>query len=236
MMILSVKNVSVNYGKVAALRGVSFDVERGRIVTLIGANGAGKSTTLKTISGLGPIASGEIYFEGKRIDRLLPQQIVKIGISHVPEGRRLFPSMTVMDNLEMGAFLRNNKRDIKNDLERAFKYFPVLSTRRKQRAGSLSGGEQQMLAIGRSLMAKPTLMLLDEPSIGLSPIMSRTIAKILNVINREGVSILLVEQNAKMALKLAHKGYVLETGRLVLGGTATELLSNEAVKSAYLGV
>jgi len=235
-MILSVKNVSVNYGKVAALRGVSFDVERGRIVTLIGANGAGKSTTLKTISGLGPIASGEIYFEGKRIDRLLPQQIVKIGISHVPEGRRLFPSMTVMDNLEMGAFLRNNKRDIKNDLERAFKYFPVLSTRRKQRAGSLSGGEQQMLAIGRSLMAKPTLMLLDEPSIGLSPIMSRTIAKILNVINREGVSILLVEQNAKMALKLAHKGYVLETGRLVLGGTATELLSNEAVKSAYLGV
>jgi len=236
MMILSVKNVSVNYGKVAALRGVSFDVERGRIVTLIGANGAGKSTTLKTISGLGPIASGEIYFEGKRIDRLLPQQIVKIGISHVPEGRRLFPSMTVMDNLEMGAFLRNNKRDIKNDLERAFKYFPVLSTRRKQRAGSLSGGEQQMLAIGRSLMAKPTLMLLDEPSIGLSPIMSRTIAKILNVINREGVSILLVEQNAKMALKLAHKGYVLETGRLVLGGTAAELLSNEAVKSAYLGV
>jgi len=235
-MILSVKNVSVNYGKVAALRGVSFDVERGRIVTLIGANGAGKSTTLKTISGLGPIASGEIYFEGKRIDRLLPQQIVKIGISHVPEGRRLFPSMTVMDNLEMGAFLRNNKRDIKNDLERAFKYFPVLSTRRKQRAGSLSGGEQQMLAIGRSLMAKPTLMLLDEPSIGLSPIMSRTIAKILNVINREGVSILLVEQNAKMALKLAHKGYVLETGRLVLGGTAAELLSNEAVKSAYLGV
>jgi branched-chain amino acid transport system ATP-binding protein len=177
-----------------------------------------------------------MYFEGERIDRLLPQQIVKIGISHVPEGRRLFPSMTVMDNLEMGAFLRNNKGDIKNDLERVFKYFPVLSTRQKQRAGSLSGGEQQMLAIGRSLMAKPTLMLLDEPSIGLSPIMSRTIGKILNVINREGVSILLVEQNAKMALKLAHKGYVLETGRLVLGGTAAELLSNEAVKSAYLGV
>jgi branched-chain amino acid transport system ATP-binding protein len=235
-MMLNVKNITVNHGKVAAVRGVSFDVEEGEIVTLIGANGAGKSTILKTISGLNKTASGEIYFEGKRIDRLLTHDIVKIGVSQVPEGRKLFPRMTVMENLEMGAYLRSSTKDVEGDLTRVFKYFPVLGDRRKQHAGSLSGGEQQMLAIGRSLMARPRLMLLDEPSIGLSPLMSQTIAKIISVINQEGVSILLVEQNAKLALKLAHRGYVLETGRIALGGAAAELLQDDAVKSAYLGV
>ena len=235
-MMLSVKKITVSHGKVAAVRDISFDVEEGEIVTLIGANGAGKSTILKTISGLNKTASGEIYFEGKRIDRLLTQDIVKIGVSQVPEGRKLFPRMTVMENLEMGAYLRSNTKDVEEDFTRVFKYFPVLGDRRKQRAGSLSGGEQQMLAIGRSLMAKPRLMLLDEPSIGLSPLMSQTIAKIIRVINQEGVSILLVEQNAKLALKLAHRGYVLETGRIALSGTADELLRDDAVKSAYLGV
>lgn len=235
-MMLNVKNITVNHGKVAAVRGVSFDVEEGEIVTLIGANGAGKSTILKTISGLNKTASGEIYFEGKRIDRLLTHDIVRIGVSQVPEGRRLFPRMTVMENLEMGAYLRSSTKDVEGDFTRVFKYFPVLGDRRKQHAGSLSGGEQQMLAIGRSLMARPRLMLLDEPSIGLSPLMSQTIAKIIRVINQEGVSILLVEQNAKLALKLAHRGYVLETGRIALGGAAAELLQDDAVKSAYLGV
>jgi len=233
---LNVKNITVNHGKVAAVRGVSFDVEEGEIVTLIGANGAGKSTILKTISGLNKTASGEIYFEGKRIDRLLTHDIVKLGVSQVPEGRKLFPRMTVMENLEMGAYLRSSTKDVEGDFTRVFKYFPVLGDRRKQHAGSLSGGEQQMLAIGRSLMARPRLMLLDEPSIGLSPLMSQTIVKIISVINQEGVSILLVEQNAKLALKLAHRGYVLETGRIALGGAAAELLQDDAVKSAYLGV
>ena len=235
-MMLNVKNITVNHGKVAAVRGVSFDVEEGEIVTLIGANGAGKSTILKTISGLNKTASGEIYFEGKRIDRLLTHDIVRIGVSQVPEGRKLFPRMTVMENLEMGAYLRSSTKDVEGDFTRVFKYFPVLGDRRKQHAGSLSGGEQQMLAIGRSLMARPRLMLLDEPSIGLSPLMSQTIAKIISVINEEGVSILLVEQNAKLALKLAHRGYVLETGRIALSGAAAELLRDDAVKSAYLGV
>jgi branched-chain amino acid transport system ATP-binding protein len=235
-MILSVRGLTVYYEKVAAVRDVSFEVEAGAIVTLIGANGAGKSTVLKTISGLKSIASGEVTFEGRRIDHLLPQEIVKLGISQVPEGRKLFPGMTVMENLEMGAYLRRSAAEIKQDLQKVFRYFPVLDKRRRQRAGSLSGGEQQMLAIGRSLMAKPKLMLLDEPSIGLSPLMSRTIGEILKIINREGVSILLVEQNAKLALKLAHRGYVLETGLLVLGGEANDLLRNEAVKSAYLGL
>jgi branched-chain amino acid transport system ATP-binding protein len=236
-MILSVRNVTIYHEKVAAVVDVSFDVEEGTIVTLIGANGAGKSTILKTISGLNPVASGEIHFEGKRIDRLLPQEIVRMGISQVPEGRKLFPGMTVLENLEMGAYVRTSgSRDMEEDMEKVFMYFPVLDKRRKQRAGSLSGGEQQMLAIGRSLMAKPKLMLLDEPSIGLSPLVSRTIGNIIRVINQEGVSILLVEQNAKLALKLAHRGYVLETGHVVLGGEATELLRNEAVNSAYLGL
>ncbi|HTY24477.1 MAG TPA: ABC transporter ATP-binding protein [Desulfomonilaceae bacterium] len=235
-MILSARGIDVYYGKVAAVRDVSFDIEEGKIVTLIGANGAGKTTILKTISGLERAVSGEIVFKGTRIERLLTQDIVRLGIGHVPEGRRLFPGMTVMENLGMGAYLRTQAQEIGRDLDRVFHYFPVLKNRRNQRAGSLSGGEQQMLAIGRALMSSPKLLLLDEPSIGLSPLMNQTIATIISTINQEGVSILLVEQNAKLALKIAHNGYVLETGGIVLQGEAKELLQDEAVKKAYLGV
>jgi len=236
-MILSVKGVSVNYGKVAAVRGISFDVEEGTIVTLIGANGAGKSTILKTISGLQHPASGEIFFKGERIDHLPPHDVVRAGISHVPEGRRLFPAMSVRENLLMGAYLRKERKEIAGEFEKVFYYFPKLKERQKQRAGSLSGGEQQMLAMGRALMSRPKLLLLDEPSIGLSPLMSRMIGKIVHTINQEeGVSVLLVEQNAKLALGLANTGYVLETGTIVLNGDARELLNNDVVKNAYLGV
>ncbi len=235
-MILSARGVDVLYGKVAAVRDVSFDIEREKIVTLIGANGAGKSTILKTVSGLQRNIAGEIAFEGTRVDGLRPQDIVRLGIGHVPEGRRLFPGMTVMENLSMGAYLRKWGHETETDLKRVFHYFPVLENRRKQRAGSLSGGEQQMLAIGRALMSSPKLLLLDEPSIGLSPLMSQTIGRIISTINGEGVSILLVEQNAKLALNIADNAYVLETGRIVLQGQAKELLKDEAVKSAYLGV
>jgi branched-chain amino acid transport system ATP-binding protein len=235
-MILNAKGVDVHYAKVAAVRDVSFHVARGTIVTLIGANGAGKSTILKTVSGLQRNVAGEIVFERKRIDGLLPQDIVRLGIGHVPEGRRLFPRMTVMENLSMGAYLRKWGKETEQDLTQVFHYFPVLQSRQKQRAGSLSGGEQQMLAIGRALMSNPKLLLLDEPSIGLSPLMSQTIARIIGTINGEGVSILLVEQNAKLALTIADTAYVLETGRIVLEGQARELLKNEAVKSAYLGM
>jgi branched-chain amino acid transport system ATP-binding protein len=236
-MILSVKEITINYGKVAAVRNISFDIEEGTIVTLIGANGAGKSTILKTISGLKHPSAGEIFFEGVKIDRLPPDNIVKAGVSHVPEGRRLFPSMSVKENLLMGAYLRKEKKEIENGFEKVFYYFPKLKERQKQRAGSLSGGEQQMLAMGRALMSRPKLLLLDEPSIGLSPLMSQMIGKIVHTINQEeGVSILLVEQNAKLALGLANKGYVLETGTIVLDGDAKELLNNDLVKTAYLGV
>jgi len=236
-MILSVKEITINYGKVAAVRNISFDIEEGTIVTLIGANGAGKSTILKTISGLKHPSAGEIFFEGVKIDRLPPDNIVKAGVSHVPEGRRLFPLMSVKENLLMGAYLRKEKKEIQNGFEKVFYYFPKLKERQKQRAGSLSGGEQQMLAMGRALMSRPKLLLLDEPSIGLSPLMSQMIGKIVHTINQEeGVSILLVEQNAKLALSLASKGYVLETGTIVLDGDAQELLNNDLVKTAYLGV
>ena len=236
-MILSAKEITINYGKVAAVRNISFDIEEGTIVTLIGANGAGKSTILKTISGLKHPSSGEIFFEGVKIDRLPPDNIVKAGVSHVPEGRRLFPAMSVKENLLMGAYLRKEKKEIENGFEKVFYYFPKLKERQKQRAGSLSGGEQQMLAMGRALMSRPKLLLLDEPSIGLSPLMSQMIGKIVHTINQEeGVSILLVEQNAKLALSLANKGYVLETGTIVLDGNAKELLNNDLVKTAYLGV
>lgn len=234
-MILCVKHITVHYWKVAAVRDVSIEIEEGKIMTLVGGNGAGKSTILKTISGLKSPTSGEIYFRDKRIDRLPTQEIVKLGISNVPEGRRLFPYMTVVENLTMGAYLRKNKEEIDKNRSRVLHYFPVLAEREKQLAGSLSGGEQQMLAIGRALMSNPKLLLLDEPTMGLSPLMSKTIGKIIVTINQEGVSILLVEQNAKLALGLAHKGYVLETGAVVLEGETKELLQNEAVKSAYLG-
>jgi len=234
-MILHAKGITIHYGKVIAVKDASFGVEKGKIVTLIGANGAGKSTILKTISGLKHPTSGEIMFEEMRIDHLSPHDIVKLGISHVPEGRRLFPGMSVIENLVMGAYLRKAKREIASELEKVFNYFSILDQRQKQRAGSLSGGEQQMLAIGRALMSNPKLLLLDEPSIGLSPLVSRTIIKIIGTINQEGVSILLVEQNAKLALGLAYRGYVFETGVVVLEGDTRELLQNEAVKAAYLG-
>jgi branched-chain amino acid transport system ATP-binding protein len=234
-MMLHAKGITIHYGKVVAVKDASFGVEKGKIVTLIGANGAGKSTILKTISGLKHPTSGEIMFEGMKIGHLSPHDIVKLGISHVPEGRRLFPGMSVIENLLMGAYLRKSKKEIDSELEKVFYYFSILGQRRKQRAGSLSGGEQQMLAIGRALMSNPKLLLLDEPSIGLSPLVSRTIIKIIGTINQEGVSILLVEQNAKLALGLAYRGYVLETGVVVLEGDTRELLQNEAVKAAYLG-
>lgn len=236
-MILSVKGISVGYGKVAAVRNVSFDIEERSIVALIGANGAGKSTVLKTISGLKHPLAGEIWFKGRKIDHFPPNEIVKAGISHVPEGRRLFPAMSTRENLLMGAYLRKERKEITEEFEKVYHYFPKLKEREKQRAGSLSGGEQQMLAMGRALMSKPRLLLLDEPSIGLSPIMSQMIGRIIQTINQEeGVSILLVEQNAKLALGLANTGYVLETGSIVLHGNAQQLLNEDLVKSAYLGI
>jgi len=235
-VILQAKEITVHYEKVEAVRKASLEVEEGSIVTLIGANGAGKSTVLKTISGLKKPTSGTVFFEQGRIDHLLAQDIVRCGIGHVPEGRRLFPQMMVIENLKMGAYLRKSREETRNAFDRIYNYFPVLKERQKQRAGSLSGGEQQMLAIGRALMSKPKLLLLDEPSIGLSPLVSQIIAKIIAAINKEHVSILLVEQNAKLALRLAQHGYVMETGTIVLSGPSAELMKNEVVKSAYLGV
>lgn len=234
-MILRVENITIHYKKVAAVRNVSFEVMEGKLVTLIGANGAGKSTTLKAISGLKKPSSGEIFFKNQRIDGMPTQDIVRLGISQVPEGRKLFPDMNVIDNLEMGAFLQKSKKRIRGDLDKVFDYFPRLKERQRQRAGSLSGGEQQMLAIGRALMSKPELLILDEPSVGLAPIMNEQIAKIISAINNVGVSILIVEQNASLALRIAHKGYVLETGSIVLEGSTQDLLENDAVKKAYLG-
>jgi len=234
-MLLEIKNLTVHYGGVEALRAVSLKVEKGEIVTLVGNNGSGKSTTLRTISGLKIPTSGEVWFKEKRIDHLLPQDIVKLGIGHVPEGRNPFPYMTVMQNLKVGSYMRNDKEGIRKDLEHLFEYFPILRERRKQQARTLSGGEQQMLVIARALMGKPQLLLLDEPSLGLSPMMVQTIGKIVLDINRDGTSILLVEQNARLALRLANKGYVLETGCIVLQGEGMDLLQSEHVKKAYLG-
>ncbi|MBI5967256.1 MAG: ABC transporter ATP-binding protein [Deltaproteobacteria bacterium] len=229
------QSLRVFYERVEALKGISIEVESGAIVALIGANGAGKSTTLRAISGLIGVASGEIFFEGRRIDGLSPQEIVRTGIAHVPEGRRVFPYMTVKENLMMGAFRRKDREGIQGDLEGVFEHFPVLKERRSQSAGSLSGGEQQMLAIGRALMSKPRLLLLDEPSLGLAPLMVREVGRVISDINQRKVGIILVEQNAQMALRLAHKGYVLETGSIALQGKASELIDNEHVRKAYLG-
>ena len=231
----TIQNLRIYYGRVEALKGVSLEVDQGAIVTLIGANGAGKSTALRAISGLVRPASGEILFQGKRIDCLSPQDVVRGGIAHVPEGRRVFPFMTVRENLNMGAFRRKDKEEIKKNLEGIFEHFPILRERRNQRAGSLSGGEQQMLAIGRALMSQPTLLLLDEPSLGLAPLMVREVGRIIGEINQRKVGIILVEQNARMALRIAHKGYVLETGSIALQGLASDLIDNEHVKKAYLG-
>ncbi len=232
---LSLRGVRVHYGKVEALKGISLDVGKGEIVALIGANGAGKTTALRAISGLRSPTEGEISFEGNRIDRLPPHAIVQLGIGHVPEGRRLFPHMTVLENLKLGAYLRANGESVRGDLKRIFERFPVLKARKRQKAGTLSGGEQQMLTIARSLMARPRVLLLDEPSLGLAPLLVAGIARIINEINAEGVSIVLVEQNARMALRLANRAYVLETGKVALEGLSSALLADEHVKKVYLG-
>jgi len=229
------KNVRVMYGKAEALKNISIEAAGGEIVTLIGSNGAGKTTTLRVICGLKALITGEIYFRTRRINGMLPHDIVKMGIAHVPEGRRVFSAMTVRENLELGAYLRKDKHKIAEDLENIYRSFPVLKERDKQMAGSLSGGEQQMLAMGRALMTSPTLLLLDEPSLGLSPLLVREVASIIININRSGVSIILIEQNARMALKLAHKAYILEVGKIVLQGKAKDLANDEKMKKAYLG-
>ena len=234
-MILSIKNVSLYYGKAMALDDVSLEIAEESVVTMIGANGAGKSTVLRALSGLAPISSGEIWFSGKRIDGISPTQIVKLGIVHVPEGRRLFPALSVMQNLELGASLRKDKLGIKKDLDEIFKHFPRLLERHNQSAGTLSGGEQQMVAIARGLMAKPKLLLLDEPSLGLSPIMVDELVPIIKNINQTGVTVLLVEQNIGLALRVATKGYALQVGKVVLQGDIDLFKSADVVKRAYLG-
>jgi branched-chain amino acid transport system ATP-binding protein len=233
--LLIMNNIETYYGSIRALKGVSLDVPEGRTVTLLGANGAGKTTTLKTISGITPAARGTIEFMGQRIDRLAPEKIVRLGISHVPEGRQVFKDLTVTENLKMGAYTRKGRRDIEASLQRVYAYYPILQERRQQLAGTLSGGEQQMLAIGRALMARPRLLLLDEPSLGLAPKLVEEIFPIIKTINQEGITVLLVEQNANKALHIAHYGYVLETGRLTLMDEAKKLLQNDHVRRSYLG-
>lgn len=235
-MLLEVENLNVYYGAIHALQGISFNIEEGEIVTLIGANGAGKSTTLRTISGIIRPRSGKIVFKGEEITLTPPEAIVRKGISHVPEGRKIFAPLTVRENLEMGAYIVSDKAEIQNRMDRVFKSFPRLKERINQLGGTLSGGEQQMLATGRGMMSKPTLLLLDEPSMGLSPILVQEIFSIIKEINSQGTSILLVEQNAQIALSVAHRSYVLETGNIVLSGTAKAIAENPNVKAAYLGI
>lgn len=232
---LVIDNINVYYGAIHALKGISVEVKEGEIVTLIGGNGAGKSTTLRTISGLLRPKTGTINFEGKSITSEAAQNIVKLGISQVPEGRRIFANMTVLENMELGAYIRSDKSGIAADMDNIFMRFPRLAERRTQIAGTLSGGEQQMLAMGRAMMSRPRLLLLDEPSMGLAPLLVKEIFSIIKDINASGTTILLVEQNANMALSIAHKAYVLETGRITLSGTAAELAQSEAVRKAYLG-
>lgn len=233
--LLQVQELEVTYGNIRALKGISFKVEEGEIVTLIGANGAGKSTTLRAISGLVPITKGAILFEGKDLRTYAPHQIVGLGLSHVPEGRAIFGNLTVLENLLLATWGRKDREGIARDLERVFGLFPQLAQRKQQLGSTLSGGEQQMLAVGRALMSRGRVMLLDEPSMGLSPILVREIFKVLQEINRAGTTILLVEQNAHMALQIAHRGYVLETGTITISGTAQELMGNPEVRRAYLG-
>jgi branched-chain amino acid transport system ATP-binding protein len=232
---LEVRDLAVSYGAIRALHGISLSVQAGEIVTLIGGNGAGKTTTLRTISGLVKPASGSITYLGKSITKLAPHEIVKLGLSHSPEGRGVFPQMTVEENLELGAFIRDDHAEIAKDREKALKLFPRLRERLQQTAGTLSGGEQQILAIARALLARPKLLLLDEPSLGLAPQIVQTIFKIIRDINEQGTTILLVEQNAHMALKVAHRAYVLEVGRITMQGDAKQLATSDEVRKAYLG-
>ncbi len=234
-MLLAVENLHVSYGGIQALRGISFEVEEGKIIALIGANGAGKSTTLKTVCGLVRCQSGRITYRGNALNKVPPYKIVKMGVSLVPEGRRVFTRLTVMENLEMGAYSRNSAQEIKESLGNVFKRFPRLLERKGQLAGTLSGGEQQMLAMGRALMSRPQLLLMDEPSMGLAPMLVEEIFSIIREINNSGTTILLVEQNAHMALSIANSAYVLETGEIALSGPAAEMVNNPAVRKAYLG-
>ena len=235
MSLLEVKDLVVSYGGIEALKGISFSVDEGQIVTLIGANGAGKSTTLRAITGIVPVKSGTITYNGENITGMDTQKVVERGIALVPEGRRVFANLTVLENLKIGAYLRKDTAQIQKDIEYIYKLFPRLEERSWQLAGTLSGGEQQMLAVGRAMMARPKLMMMDEPSLGLAPLVVRDIFHIIRQLSAEGITILLIEQNANAALKIANRGYVMETGRITLTGTGTELLSNESVREAYLG-
>ncbi len=234
---LKIRNIETYYGNIQALKNISMDVQEGEIITLIGANGAGKSTTLMTLCGVVPATSGTIEFQGRDITGMPADQIAALGISQVPEGRRIFPYLTVMENLDMGTFLRKDKDQIKQDLNNVFQMFPILAERKNQQGGTLSGGEQQMLAISRAIMSKPKLLLLDEPSLGLAPIIIKQIFNIIKKINQEfKTTIFLVEQNANLALKVADRGYVMETGTITMSDTGEKLLANEEVKKAYLGM
>ncbi|WP_319759402.1 ABC transporter ATP-binding protein [Maridesulfovibrio sp.] len=234
---LKLKNVNTFYGNIQALRNINIEVKQGEIITLIGANGAGKTTTLMTISGVVPPRTGEVLYNGEPIHKSKPDKIVKMGISQVPEGRLIFPDLTITENLDMGAFLRDDKDGIKDDMDHVFDLFPILWERRRQLGGNLSGGEQQMLAISRALMARPKLLLLDEPSLGLAPLIIRQIFEIVKKINEEsGTTVFLVEQNANLALKTAHRGYVMENGEITLSDTSDKLLANDDIKKAYLGL
>lgn len=235
MAMLEVKDLSVYYGVIQALKGISFEVEEGDVIALIGANGAGKTTTLHALTGLIPVKSGSIVFEGKDITKVPGYKLVSMGIAHVPEGRRVFAQLTVLQNLKMGAYTRNNKQESEETIQKIYKRFPRLEERKNQLAGTLSGGEQQMLAVGRALMGKPKMILMDEPSMGLSPLLVKEIFAIIREVNKQGITILLVEQNAKMALAISDRAYVLETGTITLSGDAQELLNDTRVKKAYLG-
>jgi branched-chain amino acid transport system ATP-binding protein len=234
-MLLEISDLNCDYGGVASLRAVSLTVNKGEVVALIGANGAGKSTLLRAVSGLIHPVSGDITFAGKRIDRLPPHAVVRLGIAHIPEGRLVFAPLSVLDNLKMGAYRRKDRKQITGDIERMFEYFPALARRRKQLAGSLSGGEQQMLAVARALMTSPQLVLMDEPSMGLSPLLVETIADIVLDMQKDGLSVLLVEQNAALALSVANRAYVLEIGRVVAQGPAESIAADGALRKAYLG-
>ncbi len=233
---LELKSIAAQYGQVKALKGMSLGIQQGEIVTLLGANGAGKTTTLKCVSGLLRISSGSITFQGERIDHLPPHTIIRKGITQVMEGRHLFPDLDVFENLRLGAYLCNDRQAIQQRMDRVFGYFPILKERHRQLASTFSGGEQQMLAMGRGLMASPKLLMLDEPSLGLAPLLVQEVGKIIRTISKDGVTILLIEQNAQMALRLANRGYVLETGSIAIEGSSQELISNDKVRKAYMGL